>query len=194
MSMATHLTRAARFLHTPYDPALGTLEGGALTERRLSDMHGVYADDAALRAAIADGDPLVYTVRSLEPGDGEGDLHYGIGTIMPGRVGDEYYMTKGHLHFWRPAAEVYIGLRGSGAMLLEDEDTGDARLVSLDAGSIVYVPGHTAHRTMNTGTEPLTYIGVFSARAGHDYAAIAAKNFRHLVVDDAGTATLRVRG
>ena len=187
------MTRAARFLHASYDPHAGTLEGGEITERRLSDLRGLYVDETAFEHAVANGDPLVYTVQMLEPGDGEGDLHYGIGTIMPGRVGDEYFMTKGHLHFWRPAAEVYIGLRGSGAMLLEDEESDESRLVPLGEGGIVYVPGHTAHRTMNTGDEPLVYIGVFSARAGHDYAAIAQKNFRKVVVAADGEPVMRAR-
>jgi glucose-6-phosphate isomerase, archaeal len=78
-------------------------------------------------------------------------------------------------------------------MLMEDEETGDSKLVALDGGSIVYVPGHTAHRTINTGAEPLVYIGVFAARAGHDYAAVAARNFRHVVVADGAGATMRAR-
>jgi glucose-6-phosphate isomerase, archaeal len=193
MSIATHLTRAAHFLHAGYDPATGTLEGATITERRLSDLHGVFADERAYERAVADGDPIVYTVQSLEPGDSDGDLHYGIGTILPGRIGEEYYMTKGHLHFWRPAAEVYVGLRGTGAMLLEDEETGESRLVPLGSGQIVYVPGHTAHRTINSGADPLVYIGIFSARAGHDYSSIAAKNFRHVVVADGDGVAMRAR-
>ena len=39
--------------------------------------------------------------------------------------------------------------------------------------SAVYVPGHTAHRTINTGDMPLTYLGIYPARAGHDYGVIA---------------------
>jgi glucose-6-phosphate isomerase len=176
------LDAASRFLSIAYDPAAGTLEGGSVVERRLSDLRGIFADAEAFERALRDGDPVVYTVQSIEAGAGEGDLHYGIGTIQPGRVGEEYYMTKGHLHAWRPAAEVYVGLRGTGAMLLEDEETRESRLVPLGAGRIVYVPGHTAHRTMNTGDEPLVYIGVFSARAGHDYGAIAERSFREIVV------------
>jgi glucose-6-phosphate isomerase len=181
MSIATHLTRAASFLHASYDPATGTIEGSSVTERRMSDLHGVFADTSAFDAAVAAGDPVVYTVHSIEPGDGEGDLHYGIGTIMPGRVGNEYYMTKGHLHFWRPAAEVYIGISGTGVMLMQDEETGDSKTVPFGAGQVAYVPGYTAHRTMNTGSEPLVYFGVFPARAGHDYAPIQEHNFRQIV-------------
>ena len=40
-------------------------------------------------------------------------------------------MTKGHLHAWREAAEFYIGLSGEGVMLLEDEASGESRMVSL---------------------------------------------------------------
>ncbi len=70
-------------------------------------------------------------------------------------------------------------------MLLEDEQ-GESRLLPLKANAIVYVPGHTAHRTINTGTAPLSYLGVYPAAAGHDYAAIARKNFRQLVIERNG--------
>jgi glucose-6-phosphate isomerase len=105
---------------------------------------------------------------------------------MPGTIGDEYYMTKGHLHAWRPAAEFYFGLTGEGVMLLEDEATGESRVVPLRPNGVVYVPGCTAHRTMNVGMTPLTYIGVYAAKAGHDYSTIAKKNFRCLVVERDG--------
>jgi len=105
---------------------------------------------------------------------------------MPGRIGAEYFLTKGHLHAWRPAAEFYFGLQGEGMMLLEDETTGESRLVDLRPQSVVYVPGHTAHRTLNTGSVPLSYIGVYPARAGHDYGKIAQRNFRFVVVERDG--------
>ena len=173
-----------------FDLDSGTIAGRPRVERRLSDLRGCFRDAAAFEAALAEGNPLVYAVASIEPGAGEGDLHYGLGMIMPGRVGDEYWMTKGHLHSWRPAAEFYVGLRGAGHMLLEDESTGDTRLVPLEANGVVYVPGHTAHRTMNTGTEPLLYLGIYPARAGHDYSTIAQKNFAHCVVARPEGATL----
>lgn len=159
-------------------------------ERRLSDLAGVFADSAAYELAVSRENSLVYAVSSVEPGAGEGDLHYGLGMIMPGRIGDEYWQTKGHLHAWRPAAELYVGLRGEGAMLLEDETTGQSRLVPLLPQALVYVPGHTAHRTVNTGSEPLLYLGIYPARAGHDYASIATRNFRHVVAERGGRPTL----
>lgn len=181
-------------LSTRFDPDTGVINGAPRTERRLSDLRGIFADEAAYELALSDDDPLVYTVYAWEPGTDEGDLFYGLGCIMPGRVGNEYYMTKGHLHAWRPAAEYYIGLRGTGLMLLEDERGGESSALPLERNAVVYVPGYTAHRTINTGDEPLIYIGVFSARAGHDYGAIAERNFRNVIVDIGGKACVLERG
>lgn len=176
-----------------YDPRTGELAGTQPVERRLADLRGCFADVAAYKAALAAGNPVLYRVASVEPAAGAGDLHYGIGCLMPGRIGDEYYLTKGHLHAWRPAAEFYFGLSGEGAMLLEDEVTSTGRLVPLRPHHAVYVPGHTAHRTVNTGTGPLTYLGVYPAQAGHDYGAIAQKNFRHVVMARAVGPVLELR-
>jgi glucose-6-phosphate isomerase len=163
------------------------------TSRYLTDLAGTFHDVRAYEAALAHSNPLIYTVSSWESATGEGQLHYGLGTLMPGKIGDEYYVTKGHYHAWRTAAEVYIGLRGSGCMLLEDEQTGESRLEPLGANQVVYVPGHTAHRTINTGAEPLIYIGVYPSAAGHDYGAIAQRNFRMIVVERDGRPVLLER-
>ena len=161
-----------------------------VVRRHLADLRGCFADEAAFAAALAAGNPLLYEVCAVEAAEGDGQLHYGLGVLYPGKIGDEYYLTKGHLHAHRPAAEVYIGLSGEGAMLLEDEASGGSRLVPLGKGQIVYVPGHTAHRTVNTGAEPLVYIGVYPANAGHDYASIAERNFRKVVLEREGTPAL----
>lgn len=176
-----------------YEPASAALNGGAVVERRLSDLRGCFADTAAYEAALAREDSLLYRVTAIEPASRPGDLHYGLGVLYPGKVGDEYFLTKGHLHAKREAAEVYVGLRGEGMMLLEDEATGASRLEPLGAGRIVYVPGYTAHRTMNTGTAPLTYIGVYPADAGHDYGAIAERNFLKILVEANGHPVLKDR-
>jgi glucose-6-phosphate isomerase len=186
MSVAPLRSLDMRALLARFDPTRGSLEGASRTERRLSDLKNVFRDGSAYEAACASGNPLVYTVETVEAGTGDGDLHFGLGVIYPGRVGREYFMTKGHLHSWREAAELYIGLSGSGVMLLEDEATGESRMLSLGTGSAIYVPGHTGHRTINVGNVPLSYIGVFPARAGHDYGVYASRNFRCTVVDDKG--------
>jgi glucose-6-phosphate isomerase len=168
----------------------GTIGGKPVTSRYLSDLRGSFVDAVAYEEALATDNALLYTVSSWEGANGEGQLHYGLGVLMPGKVGDEYFLTKGHYHSWRPAAEVYIGLRGTGCMLLEDEASGETRMEPLGANQIVYVPGHTAHRTINTGREPLVYIGVYPSAAGHDYGAIAERNLRMIVVEREGRPVL----
>jgi glucose-6-phosphate isomerase len=169
-----------------FDPAAGRIIGEPRVERHLSDLRECFADRSALDLALKKGDPLVYSVSSFTPADGEGDLHYGIGLIMPGKIGFEYFMTKGHVHAWRDAAEIYIGLAGEGMMLLEEVSTKESRMIELRPNTVVYVPGGTAHRTVNVGSTPLTYLGVYPARAGHDYDAIARENFSCLIAERNG--------
>lgn len=173
-----------------YDPLNPIIEGAIFSERRLSDLRGYFTDTSAYEQALAAGDPIIYRVYSVELGAGEGDLVYGFGVLMPGKIGDEYYLTKGHYHAWRAAAEVYIGLSGTGYMLLEDEQTHASRLLPLTTNSAVYVPGSTAHRTINVGPTPLTYIGINAALAGHDYGTITEQGFRQVVIEAQGQPLL----
>lgn len=172
------------------DLGAGTVGAHPGTERFLSDLRGVFHDRAAYDEALARGNPLVYRVVGVAPAEGDGQLHYGLGTLQAGKIGDEYFLTRGHLHAWRPAAEVYVGLRGEGRMILEDESTGLTRSAPLGAGDVVYVPGHTAHRTANVGSGPLVYLGIYPSEAGHDYGAIAQRNFRKMLVERDGRPAL----
>jgi glucose-6-phosphate isomerase len=176
-----------------YDPLAGTLTGGKEVVRTLSQLEGCFHDEAAYCQALEEEDGLIYRVAAVEPADGPGDMHYGLGVLYPGKVGREYYLTKGHFHENREAAEVYIGLSGEGCMLLEDEQTGQSRLEPLGSGKVVYVPGYTAHRTINTGPEPLTYFGIYPADAGHDYGALAERNFRKVLIEENGKPVLKNR-
>ena len=165
-----------------FDPQTGVIEGHTPTEKRLSALAGCWVDPGAFARACAAGDPVVYQVTSAPDAPEPGGLGYGLGCVYPGRVGAEYFLTRGHLHQRREAAEVYIGLRGTGLMLLEDERTGVCSAVALTIGVTVYVPGFTAHRTVNTGDEPLIYWGVYPNDAGHDYGFVGQRNFRQIVI------------
>ncbi len=173
-----------------FNPATGEIAGVPVIPRHLSELRGCFFDTSAYHAALEAGDPIVYTVSTVQSAHGSGDLHFGIGRIMPGRIGVEYYMTKGHLHACREAAEIYIGIAGEGMMLLEDELSAESQVVPLRPEQTVYVPGHTAHRTINTGSVPLVYLGIYPARAGHDYAPIAERNFRKVLIERDARAVL----
>src|SRR3990167_3370893 len=105
------------------------LADGAMTEperhlvRRASDMHGYYADEAALERLIRDqGDPVHYEVFEKKIPETPGHLLLCISKLQPGRVGEECFMTKGHYHEVRGTAEVYLCLRGQGFMLMKTAD------------------------------------------------------------------------
>jgi len=166
-----------------FNPETGEVEGTAPKIRFLDNLKGYFLDQAAYQKALQTGNPPVYSVTSVEPAQGDGQLHYGLGRLMPGKIGREYYFTAGHLHAFRPAAEFYIGLTGEGLMLLQHEITGETLVFPLRANLVVYVPGYTAHRTVNCGTTPLSYLGVYPAQAGHDYGMIAEKNFNKVVLE-----------
>lgn len=175
-----------------FDAEAGTFAGDDYSVQHLSDLQGYFADRTAYEAALKAGDPIIYSVSTFAPCKDEGALHCTIARIEPGRIGCEWYLTRGHFHAWRAAAEFYIGLSGEGAMLLESEH-GESHMLSLRANSIIYVPGHTAHRTVNTGDTPLVYLGVYSAAAGHDYGPIAQRNFLKVIVNIDGTSTMMSR-
>ena len=180
-------------LSLPYTVADGKIAGHSPVERHLRDVYSAFADQPAAAALLAAGDLLLYYVTMLDEHNGAGALHYALGVLMPGKVGAEYFMTKGHFHAWRPAAEVYIGLAGQGMMLLEHEETGECSAVTLAENTVVYVPGHTAHRTVNTGSEPLVYWGILSSEAGHDYGAVGKRNFRQVIVEVDGQPVVMER-
>lgn len=188
--MTINLVELSQLCFTRFDPATGLIEDNPVIERRLSDLAEIFIDRRAYESALKRGNPVVYTTSSVEPAQGEGALHYGLCKILPGRVGQEFYMTKGHYHTWRQAGEYYIGLSGEGLMLLENETTGQSQVAPLLPHSAVYVPGFTAHRTINVGTSTLTYLGIYPALAGHDYKTLARHNFRQVAIDVAGKPTL----
>lgn len=164
-----------------FDLNTGYSSGAETTKRYLSQMRGMFYDDRAYERCLDQGDPLVYEFYELGCPERPGDLAFGTTVLYPGTVGDEFYMTKGHFHTRLMTGEVYYTLRGEGRMLLENSE-GDQRLLPLVPGRAVYVPRGYAHRTVNTGSEPLVVFFTFDADAGHDYGTIETKGYRQLVV------------
>jgi glucose-6-phosphate isomerase len=160
----------------------GLSQKAVSTKRKLSQMKGMYADTAAFEKAVTGGDPLVYEFYELGVPENSGDLAFGTSITYPGKVGNEYYMTKGHFHTVLETAEVYYTLSGEGCMLLENPE-GDVALYPMIPGSAVYVPKRYAHRSINTGKIPMVSFFAFRGDAGHNYATIETKGYRKLVVE-----------
>jgi len=152
------------------------------TQRRLSNMKGMFSDDSAFQKILEKDDPVVYEFYELGLPENPGDLAFGTSITYPGKVGKEYFMTKGHFHAILDTAEVYYCLRGHGYMMMENPE-GDWFAEELTPGKVVYVPRRYAHRSINIGDEPFVTFFVFRGDAGHDYGTIESKGYRKLIVE-----------
>ena len=156
------------------------------TVRRLSDMRGYYADATRYGEMLSAGDPVLYEVYEIARPEVVGELRYGTSVLHPGRVGTEYWMTKGHFHTRLETAEVYYCLQGRGMMVMETPE-GQWATATLSPGKVLYVPPRWAHRSVNTvPDEDLITLYVYPADAGHDYGTIQSRGFRVLVLDEDG--------
>ncbi len=169
--------------------ANGVSKGAEPTKRYLSQMKDMYADTKAAEVMLQDNDPLVYEFFELGAPEHPGDLAFGTSITYPGKVGNEYFMTKGHFHTILDTAEVYYCLSGKGFMLTESPE-GDVVLHNLEPGVAVYVPKNYAHRSINSGDTPLVTFFCFRGDAGHDYGTIETKGYRKLVVEKDSKPTL----
>lgn len=155
------------------------------TQRKLSNMKGMFNDEIALQKMLDKEDTLVYEFYELGAPENAGDIAFGTSITYPGKVGSEYFMTKGHFHTILDTGETYICLRGHGYMLLENPE-GEWSAQELTAGKVVYCPKCWAHRSINVGSEPLVTFFAFRADAGHDYGTIETKGYRKLIVEIEG--------
>lgn len=168
-----------------FDLADGLSPDQPSSKRFLSNLRGMVADEAALEAMIQKEDSLVYEFYEMDIPEHPGDLAFGSTICYPGKVGDEYFMTKGHFHTILDTAEVYYCLKGKGVMLMENPE-GEWAYEVLTPGKMAYVPKRYAHRSVNIGNEPFVQFFVFRADAGHDYGTIETKGYRKLVVERGG--------
>jgi glucose-6-phosphate isomerase len=174
-----------KYLAVPTDPfAIDIdLEEGTMPHatrrqiRRASDMRGYYQNEQALQDLIdKEHDPLHYEVLEFPVPEEPGHLMFCVSRLQPGKVGDEFFMTKGHYHAQPQTGEIYLCLRGEGYMMMKNSD---GRWVAepMRRGSMVYVPPCWGHRSINTGTEPLVSYCVYPADAGHNYGDIQQEGF-----------------
>lgn len=140
--------------------------------KRFNDLAGLYADEAAfggLRARI--GDDVVYEVGEFRPSEASGDVIFGVTRMSPGRVGDEFFLTRGHIHARANRPEIYYGQKGHGVMLMESLE-GEIRVAEIGPQMICYVPPFWVHRSVNTGDDDLVMVFSYPADAGQDYGII----------------------
>jgi glucose-6-phosphate isomerase, archaeal len=173
-------------LLTPFTTMLDLADGAIaperkLVERTLGDMNGMYAVPVPEYRL----DEVVYCVSEIPVPLEEGNLLSSTTTIEPGTVSGEYHMTKGHFHAKIDRAEIYVTLAGEGRLVMATE-AGESAVEPMRRGSVNYVPGGWAHRSVNVGTDPLVFLAAFPADAGYDYKTIEEQGFPVLIMDRDG--------
>lgn len=161
---------------------LGT---GSRYQKRFCDLSGLYADSAAFDELVQSrGNEVVYEVTDHRPSNTAGDLITGVTRMSPGKVGQEYFMTRGHVHAVADRPELYLGLKGHGLMVMESPD-GQSRIVEVNPFTVCYVPPYWIHRSVNVGDRDLVMLFCYPADSGQDYDIIARSNgMRTRIVDD----------
>jgi len=99
-------------------------------------------------------------------------------------------MTKGHFHKIKDTAEVYLTLKGRGKLVMQTPDQ-ESKVLDMRKGSISYIPPYWAHRTVNTGDEPLIFFGVYRGDAGHNYGIIEQKGMSIIVIEEEGKPVIK---
>ena len=134
--------------------------------KTLADLDGLYEDAAAFDALKQElGDAVVYEVTDFKPSANAGDMIIGVTRMRPGKVGREYFLTRGHIHANANRPEMYYGESGRGVMLLELPD-GDIRTVEIEPRALCYVPPYWIHRSVNTGPDDLVMTFAYPADFG----------------------------
>jgi len=152
-------------------------------ERRLSSLKGQFFDLDTYQKMLAVEDSLVYEVYEIRRPEAAGEILTGISIVHPGKVGREFYMTKGHFHAVIDTAEVYLCMKGEGCMVMENPQ-GETSVASLYPGSVLYVPPRWAHRSVCTSRQQdLVTFFAYPGHSGHDYSTIERQGFGKLVLE-----------
>ncbi|WP_300704456.1 glucose-6-phosphate isomerase family protein [Bacteroides sp.] len=144
--------------------------------KTLADLQGIFHNVEACQKMSPE--TLLYEVSCYLPvQEGlPGGLYFGITKIFSGKVGDEYFMTKGHFHANIDRGEYYWGIEGEGVLILMDQN----RCIwgeQIFPGSLHYIPGGVAHRVANVGTSILSFAACWPSDAGHNYQEILDNGF-----------------
>ena len=135
------------------------LDSGSMTNgtgrytKRFRDLEGLYADPATFAGMQAEwADRVVYNVGEFRPREVAGDVIFGVTRMVPGKVGDEFFLTRGHIHRNADRPELYYGQKDRGVMLLESPE-GEVRAMPIGPMTACYVPPFWIHRSVNVGED-----------------------------------------
>ncbi len=98
--------------------------------RKLSDMKGMFLDRESRDRILKGEDPVIYSFSEKIQSEEPEHLQIALTSIYPGKIGEEYYMTKGHYHKLAHTAEAYLGLQGKGCLLMQTPEGEFASMTS----------------------------------------------------------------
>jgi len=155
--------------------------------RTLKDVQEIFVDRDSVTRMLKIGNPKIIDVYMAPIPERLEHLMVLMTRIYPGEVGNEFFMTKGHIHESENAPEVYLTLKGEGKLLLQTSDN-QVHVNEMVSGEINYIPSNWAHRAVNTGSEELIFLGIYPASSRRDYSfiGIGKKNFLKIVVNENG--------
>ncbi len=185
MSAVNYLPPFAAFLNTEsLDMQPNT--GGYV--KYIRELNSIYADQQKFQQLLESrGGEVAYRVNELRFTERGNDLITGISVLHPGKVGSEFFMTRGHLHQRADRSETYYCLSGHGILLMEDLE-GKVEAAEMRAGNLVYVPPFWVHRSVNIGSEIFATLFSYPADAGQNFDIVRkAGGFKLLVVEDGAT-------
>ena len=155
------------------DPFSGELTGATSHySKKLIDLAGLYEDEVRFSQAVEQaGDSVIYRVSDVRPDAFHGDLIFGTTFMNLGRIGNEFFMTRGHIHAKANRPETYYGESGEGLMLLESPE-GATQVLEVLPRQMIYVPPFWIHRSVNIGSVPLVLSFCYPSDSGQDYSII----------------------
>ncbi len=136
-------------------------EGEKAEARMLSDLKGYFSDAEAYEEVLKRGDKIVYETftKSYSP------MKLTLTVINPGKIGKEFYFTKGHIHK-KKTPEFYVLMEGKGVLLIQ---RGKPKIVKLKKGEIALIPEDYAHRLINVGKKKLKVLTIYHENSKPDY-------------------------
>jgi glucose-6-phosphate isomerase, archaeal len=140
----------------------------------LNDMKYLFKDKFESNKRLKEN-PLIYETFYPDIEENARYVFYGVTKIHPGRIGDEFFMTKGHLHIPAQVTEIYFCLSGEGMLLEQKDDI--VRKTIIGKGNIAYIGESSFHRVYNTGKEPLIFFVSCNADFKHDYSPLDNNGF-----------------
>ncbi|RYG37211.1 hypothetical protein EON81_07405 [bacterium] len=148
----------------------GTVSGdGVVTADRTVGDLASYWSDAEAGSDMADK-PL-YRTFAWNHSASAGAILWGSTVLHPGKVGNEWFMTRGHRHTDASKGELMITVSGTGWLVLKDSEGNETR-ERLTPGSTHHVDGRLAHRAVNDGEEALVFLTAWDVGCGHDYESV----------------------